>query len=188
MQNDKGGSLLILVGAAGAGKNSLTRLLEERLGFRMFPSYSTRAMRPGERPDYPYRFVTTAEFERMSRAGRLRYEVTVAGNRYGLDTVALQAALERGEQLVLHMTQPDAAGLRQRLDRSALVLVRAGSEAEQRRRLRARGASDEAIGQRLADANVQHPSVEAVDLVLVNEAGQLEEALERLVGFLEAKT
>jgi guanylate kinase len=178
------GSLVVLTGPAGSGKDSLTQLLERDSALRKFPSITTRPMRPGESQGKPYTFLTEGDFDRLRAKNDLLNEVLVGGYRYGIQRNALQEAYNNGACLILHLTRDWALKLRQLYANTILVLVKVPTVQEQIRRLGLRGDSDQEIARRLGDREVQDPSEDGFDLVLINEFNRLEDAHAKLVAFL----
>ena len=74
--------LVILSGVSGAGKDTITKeLIKRNSNMITIPSYTDRAIRPGDVPGESYNFVSTEEFERMIRDGEL-YEYDVHHEHY----------------------------------------------------------------------------------------------------------
>lgn len=178
------GTLLIMVGPSGAGKDTITAELAQVSSFRKFPSGTTRPMRPGESQGYPYTFASGDEFDRLKATEDLFNYLIIGGYFYFLDAVALREALECGQDLVLHFIHSEALRLKEFFPEALIALIILPSIEEQKRRLVSRGASQEEIERRMGDANVQNPPEVGCDLVLVNETDQLPKTLRRLQSFL----
>jgi len=111
------GTLLIVSSPSGAGKTTLTRrLLDEfaprRLVFSV--SYTTRPQRPGEVEGRDYHFVTPDQFEAMVRRGEFAEHAFVFGNRYGTAQAPVEAALDRGTDVIFDVDWQGGAMLHQR--------------------------------------------------------------------------
>jgi guanylate kinase len=177
---------LVLVGASGVGKTELTKLLVERRDFRRYPTLTTRALRPGEINGQDYEHVTPASYETERLAGQLFNDIEIGGCRYGIQHHLLTRP-HQDQRLVLQLVHEWALRLRDAYDGVAVVLIKAPSEAEQRRRLQLRGDDDATIVRRMSEPVVQRPPETGCDLVLVNETGQLEATYQQLVEFLERR-
>lgn len=99
------GTLLIVSSPSGAGKTTLTRRLLDEFahppGDLVFSvSYTTRPRRPGEVEGRDYHFVTPDQFEAMVRRGEFAEHAFVFGNRYGTAQAPVDAALERGIDVI----------------------------------------------------------------------------------------
>ena len=74
--------LILLSGVSGAGKDTIKKELIKRVeNVESLPSYTDRAIRPGDVPGVIYNFVSTEEFERMIRDNEL-YEYNVYHEHY----------------------------------------------------------------------------------------------------------
>lgn len=74
--------LVLLSGVSGAGKDTIKKELIKRFNnIISLPSFTDRAIRPGDVPGETYHFVSTQEFERMIEDKEL-YEYNVYSNHY----------------------------------------------------------------------------------------------------------
>jgi len=119
------GTLLIVSSPSGAGKTTLTRrLLEEfsgappQLAFSV--SYTTRPQRPGEVDGRDYHFVTPDQFEAMVRRGEFAEHAFVFGNRYGTAQAPVEAALDRGTDVIFDVDWQGGAMLAERWPRDSV--------------------------------------------------------------------
>jgi guanylate kinase len=99
------GTLLIVSSPSGAGKTTLTRRLLDEFshppGSLVFSvSYTTRPQRPGEVEGRDYHFVGPDQFEAMVRRGEFAEHAFVFGNRYGTAQAPVEAALDRGIDVI----------------------------------------------------------------------------------------
>jgi guanylate kinase len=116
------GALLIVSSPSGAGKTTLTRrLLAEfsppppQLVFSV--SYTTRPQRPGEVEGRDYHFVAPEQFEAMVRRGEFAEHAFVFGNRYGTAQAPVEAALDRGTDVIFDVDWQGGAMLAERWPR-----------------------------------------------------------------------
>jgi guanylate kinase len=119
------GTLLIVSSPSGAGKTTLTRrLLEEfsgppqQLAFSV--SYTTRPQRAGEVDGRDYHFVTPEQFEHMVERGEFAEHAFVFGNRYGTAQAPVEAALDRGTDVIFDVDWQGGAMLAQRWPRDSV--------------------------------------------------------------------
>ena len=117
--------MLIVSSPSGAGKTTLTRrLLEEfsgsppQLAFSV--SYTTRPQRPGEVEGRDYHFVTPDQFEAMVRRGEFAEHAFVFGNRYGTAQAPVEAALDRGTDVIFDVDWQGGAMLAERWPRDSV--------------------------------------------------------------------
>lgn len=153
------GTLLVLVGPAGAGKTTLAHLLQVRApGKRAFSvSHTTRPMRPKEVDGVDYYFVDRPAFEDLRDRGGFAEWAEVHGNLYGTSRDEIDRLHQDGKVALfdidivgahnLWRLYPDEVRLAFLLPPTWQVLVE---------RLLARGTeSDEIIRRRLHTARVE---------------------------------
>lgn len=93
--------LVILSGVAGAGKDTIKKELIKRMeNVVSLPSYTSRAIRPGDVDGETYCFVSREEFETMIENGEL-YEYDVHHNNYyGSSKKLLNEKIASGKVIV----------------------------------------------------------------------------------------
>lgn len=96
--------LILLSGVSGAGKDTIKKELIKRMeNVESLPSYTDRAMRPGDIPGVVYNFVTTEEFERMIKDNEL-YEYNVCHEHYyGTSRKLMSEKIASGKIIVKDM-------------------------------------------------------------------------------------
>ena len=95
--------LTAFVGCAGVGKNTIIRELicayPDR--YEIFPTLTTRDMRPGEVEGDPYHFVTKERFEQLLSQGEIyEWQIIHDGNYYGGSREVLRKHLAGGKTLI----------------------------------------------------------------------------------------
>ena len=178
------GRLFVIAAASGTGKTSLVKALMERVpSLGVSVSHTTRKPRPNEVPGRDYHFVDHATFRRMIDAGEFLEHASVFDNLYGTSQAAVEAALARGEDLLLEIDWQGAQQVRRRLPEAIDVFILPPSRAALEARLRGRGTdSAEVIARRLADSVTELSHWGEFRYVVVND--RFEDALadlERIV-------
>lgn len=179
---------VVLAAPSGAGKTSLARALVERWPDMVFSlSATTRSPRPGEVDGRDYEFVDDAGFDRLLAEGQLLEYAEVHGRRYGTLRRAVDAALARGNTVVLDIDVQGARALREVLPDAVLVFVLPPSIAEMRRRLVGRGSGEDAqeLVTRLQTARTELEAVPDFDYVIQNDDFEL--AIRRLEAVITAE-
>ncbi len=95
--------LTAFVGCAGVGKNTIIKELIGRYPevYEIFPTLTTRAMRPGEVEGNPYHYVSKEEFRRLIDEGEIyEWQMIHDGNYYGGSRQVLRKHLAGGKQLI----------------------------------------------------------------------------------------
>lgn len=167
------GTLLIVSSPSGAGKTTLTRrLLAEfapHLAFSV--SYTTRPQRPGEVEGRDYHFVTPEQFERMVERGDFAEHALVFGNRYATAQAPVEAALDRGGDVIFDVDWQGGAMLARRWPRDSLkvfILPPALDVLASRLQGRATDAPD-VIDRRLRKAIEELDHFDEYDHLIVND-------------------
>jgi guanylate kinase len=183
------GLLLVLSSPSGAGKTTLSRrLLAVDATLRMSVSVTTRKPRSGEVDGQDYRFIDTAEFERMKAAGELLEFAQVHGNLYGTPTAPVAATLAAGGDVLFDLDwqgaqQLRASGMAEDVV-AVFILPPDGKTLERRLKARAQDA-DDVVARRLAAAAHEIEHWGEYDYVIVN--ADLETSVARLTSILTAE-
>ena len=178
------GRLFVIAAASGTGKTSLVKALMQRVPtLRVSVSHTTRPPRPNEVAGRDYHFVDHATFRRMIAAGEFLEHASVFDNLYGTSQAAVEAALARGQDLLLEIDWQGARQVRQRLPEAIDVFILPPSRAALEARLRSRGTDSPAvIARRLADSVTELSHWGEFRYVVVNDRFEAALAdLERIV-------
>ncbi len=148
------GRLFVVTAPSGAGKSSLIQaLLRDEPSLRLSVSYTTRPPRPGELDGREYHFVDMQAFLAMRSRGEFLESAQVHGNYYGTSKRVIEAALARGEDLVLEIDWQGARQVRQLYPGCVGIFILPPSLEDLERRLRKRAQDTEpVIRERLANA------------------------------------
>ena len=177
------GRLFYLMGASGAGKDSLMAYARERLEGRdrihFARRHITRSIGSGGEDHVA---VSAAEFEQRLQEGLFAMHWDSHGLRYGVGQ-ELETWLAAGHDVVVNGSRAYLPEARRLFPELVGILIEA-SEAVRRRRLQSRAREDAAtVERRIArGAELRRQQLEPVR-VIVNE-GPLEEAGEQLVALL----
>ncbi|MBI0445097.1 guanylate kinase [Deinococcus sp. DB0503] len=165
------GLLIVMTGASGVGKGTLRERWLAGQDVFYSTSWTTREARPGERDGVDYVFVTPEVFlEKVRQNGFLEHAQFV-GNHYGTPTEPIEAALARGQDVVLEIEVEGAMQVKERMGEEAvLVFIMPPSLTELRRRLTGRATeTPERIEQRLRRARDEIMAAHAFRYVIVND-------------------
>ena len=180
--------MLIVVSApSGAGKTSLCHEIRKRVANAGYSiSHTTRPPRPGELDGHDFHFVTESVFRAMIDRGEFAEWARVHGNLYGTSARALEAALDRGEDILLDIDTQGARQLRTRYPQGLFVFVVAPSMKELELRLLERKSdAPQEIARRLARAVDEIAAWREYDYLIVNR--HLDEAVRQLQCIIEAE-
>ncbi len=174
------GQLIVLAGPSGVGKGTLLgRLLEQHPEVKVSVSATTREPRAGEVDGQHYYFVSRESFDAMVSNGELLEWAEFAGNCYGTPKVPIEAAIARGEQVILEIELLGARQVRQSFPNAQQIFILPPSVEALETRIRSRGQDSEgAIARRLKQAKTELAAADEFDLKIVNDS--LEKALAQL--------
>lgn len=181
------GILFVLSAPSGAGKTSISReLLARHPELRESISYTTRAMRPGEKDGVDYHFVSREQFDRMVREGAFVEWAEVHGNCYGTARETLRQASNQGCDILLDIDVQGAAQLRSSALEGVFLFILPPGMNELRQRLAGRNTdSVEVIERRMNNAVGEIREAVHFDYIVVND--DLQEAIATVEAILAAE-
>ena len=165
------GILFVISAPSGAGKTSIFRSLRVlHPELRESISYTTRALRAGERDGIDYHFVSREQFERMVAEGAFAEWAEVHGNRYGTAKSTLLQAAEAGGDVLLDIDVQGAAQLRSSGLEGVSIFILPPGMAELRQRLSGRNTdSAEVIERRMTNAVSEIREAVRFDYIVIND-------------------
>ena len=154
---------------------------------RQSVSYTTRAMRAGERDGVDYHFVTCEVFDQMVAEGSFAEWAEVHGNCYGTDRATLEQASAEGADILLEIDFQGAEQLRNSGLHGVFIFILPPDMNELRRRLECRETDDEeVIACRMTNAAGEISEAVKFDYLVVNDI--LEQAIEKVRAIMVAET
>lgn len=181
--------LLILCSPSGAGKTTLTRMLEEKFPDLVFSvSHTTRSPRPKENHGRDYHFVDRARFESLIEADAFVEWAEVHGNLYGTSRSEVERAkaIPGCRGMIFDIDYQGARQIRAKLPDVTAVFILPPSMDELLRRLRGRASEPEDVVQRrfrVAEGEIEHYGL--FDYLVVND--ELSRAFDELSSVIVAE-
>ena len=176
--------LIVLSAPSGAGKNTLIARIRARgIPVAVTVSATTRSPRPGEVSGEHYYFISRDEFQRKLVENAFYEWAEVHGNFYGTLCEEVDRCLASGSHVMLELDVQGWRHMRTLRPDAVSIFLMPPSFEELERRLRARGANDEAdIQLRLKNARAEVAARDEFDYVIVNDdleraAAELEQVL-----------
>ncbi|MFB2551816.1 phosphonate metabolism protein/1,5-bisphosphokinase (PRPP-forming) PhnN [Ensifer soli] len=179
---ERAGTLIVVTGPSGAGKDSVIGFAADRLSARADIHFVRRVItRPRDAGGEPHEAVTLKEFEARREAGAFAVTWGAHGLRYGIPAVTAER-VRAGQTVIANGSRAALPLFRDRFPRVVTVQITA-SRAVLARRLMARGReSEEDILRRLdRQAPVDDPAA-----VVIDNSGPLPLAAGRFVALVEA--
>lgn len=182
------GLIFVLSSPSGAGKTTIARRLVARdrnLTFSI--SETTRSMRPGERDQIDYHFVTSEQFDTHVQQGKFLEHACVFGNAYGTPAAPVETALAEGRDVIFDVDWQGARQLREKVRTDMVSLfILPPSLACLQTRLRNRTQDDpDVIAHRMSRAQEEIGHWEEYDYVIVNHT--LEPAIDAAHAILQSE-
>lgn len=174
------GCLFVVSAPSGAGKTTLLKKILTATPLAGFSvSHTTRPPRPGEQDGVDYHFVDRSTFDSMRLRGDFLEWAEVHGNCYGTSRPAIEAALNRGEDIFLDIDVQGARQIRDLKELAAVFLfIAPPSPAVLEQRLRGRKTdSEEVIALRLENARREMAEAVWYDYLIINDHLAAAEAL-----------
>jgi len=174
------GLLFVVSAPSGTGKTTVVeRLVQIFPDLGMSRSYTSRAMRAGEKDGVDYNFITRERFEAMVADDAFLEWADVFGNLYGTGKAETERELVGGRDLVLVIDVQGARQVRSHGANAIGIFVLPPSFEALERRLRGRSKdSEDAIRKRLTTARREVRAVAEYEYVIVND--ELEPCVDRL--------
>lgn len=181
--------LLILSSPSGAGKTTLTRMLQERFpAMRFSVSHTTRKPRANEADGRDYHFVERKDFDGLVDRDAFLEWAEVHGNCYGTSHTEIERA--RAEPgctgMIFDIDYQGARQIRAKQPDAVAVFILPPSMTELERRLRGRASdSEEVVKRRFEAAKVEIEHYGFFDYLVVND--EVENAFRHLEGVILAE-
>ncbi len=170
--SDGRGIFFMVVGPAGAGKNTLMNDALRRLTWlKHLATCTTRSPRPGEVEAGEYHFVSMPRFRRMIADDELlEWQEVHPGRYYGVPRLAVERGLAAGETLIADLDVLGATCLQMLYpDNSVLIFIEAPSARELTQRMQGRGDREADIQSRIRRVRMEMQYVALADEVIVND-------------------
>lgn len=133
------------MGKTASGKSTLQKMLEDSLGFSKVVTYTTRPPREGEINGVDYHFVTLKKFEDMVDDQKFIEWAKFNGWYYGTG----KQSFNDDEDYVIVLSPSGYRNMKHKLNGGSVGIYLDVSEEKRRRRLQARGDSEEEVERRI---------------------------------------
>ena len=165
------GKTFIVSGPSGVGKSTVLKaLFDQRTDLYFSISATTRDPRPGEVDGVHYHFIPAEEFHRMVEEDEFLEYAEYVGNFYGTPKRFVDAAMNRGQDVILDIEVQGAAQVKRKLPEAVTVFLAPPGLDALERRLRGRGTeSEETIRARLDTARREMALAPSYDYTVIND-------------------
>ena len=165
------GRVIVLSGPSGVGKDTVLRVLFSKAPeLKYSVSYTTRAPRPDERAGESYFFVDEGTFHRMAANREFLEYADVHCYWYGTSRSVVQAAVDRGQDIILKIDVQGAARVSARVEDALTIFLMPPSRAALWHRLETRYTEDNSsLARRREDAEAELAQAARYDHRVVND-------------------
>jgi guanylate kinase len=181
------GTLLVISGPSGVGKDSVWQAASETLtSFEKAITCTTRTQREHEIEGIDYYFVSDAEFDRLLEDDQMLEWAKVHNARYGIPASSVLTRLTAGEDVVCVIDVQGAFRLRSLFPQALLVFIKppeAGTKILKERLAQRGDISEEELMVRLKTAEWELLQTKQYDYEIINDT--LEHAAAELCDIVE---
>lgn len=187
LKSNNKGSLIVLSGPSGSGKDSICeRLKEYNDNFWLSISCTTRKPRNGEEEGIDYFFKTKDEFKRLIKENKLLEYAEYNGEYYGTPKEKIHDYLNRGIDVILVIEVQGALRIKKLINEAIFIFVMPPTMKDLILRLKKRGTeSDEKILKRFKKAYQEINLITKYNYVVVND--ELDNATKKVNSIIEAQ-
>lgn len=187
LKSNNKGSLIVLSGPSGSGKDSICeRLKEYNDNFWVSISCTTRKPRKGEEEGIDYFFKTKDEFKRLIKENKLLEYAEYNGEYYGTPKEKIHDYLNRGIDVILVIEVQGALRIKKLINEAIFIFVMPPTMKDLILRLKKRGTeSDEKILKRFKKAYQEINLITKYNYVVVND--ELDNATKKVNSIIEAQ-
>ncbi len=187
LKSNNKGSLIVLSGPSGSGKDSICeRLKEYNDNFWVSISCTTRKPRKGEEEGINYFFKTKEEFEKLIKEDKLLEYAKYNGEYYGTPKEKINQYLNNGVDVILVIEVQGALKIKKAVKEAIFIFVMPPTMKDLVLRLKKRGTeSDEKILKRFKKAYQEVNMITKYNYVVVND--ELDKATKKVNSIIEAQ-
>jgi guanylate kinase len=183
------GLLFVLIGPAGAGKNTLMNTVLRRINdLKQIATATTRRARPNELQGREHLFVDQEEFQRLRETNALIEAQEVNGEMYGMPRTIVEESIANQQDLIADIDIKGATYLRSVYpDNAVLIFIQQSSPDDLIANMQARGETAAEIDKRMHRVPMEMEYAPLCDYIITNEKGNIEQASETLYAIVLAE-
>lgn len=132
------GKIFIVSGPSQVGKDSIVRALWKHHSLKLTPiiTYTSRAMRPGEKQGVTYNFVSEVDFKKLIKQGEMLEWAIVRNSYFGTPKKPVLTAINNGSNVLMQIDVQGGQQIKKLLPKqTVLIFITAESIQEIKRRL-----------------------------------------------------
>lgn len=178
-------NIFIISGPSGAGEDSVIRELSKHIDFDKIVTTTTREIRPEDIPNKTYYFISKEKFlQGIKNNAFFEYALEDNGNYYGGTYAELERVKKSSKPVIWKVDFNGVVNSKKILPESKSIFIYIPIEII-RKRLEARGETEEVIQSRLEYSRGWYDNEDAFDFKVINEEGKLEETVQRVAEIIK---
>ena len=187
VKEKKSGSLIVISGPSGAGKDSIVNEVVKEINAKVSVSMTTREKRKGEEEGKDYFFVTKEQFlENIDKGNFLEFANVHGDNYYGTPKDEVEKNLKDGIDVILVIDIQGALKVKTQTDEAIYIFIMPPSMRELKTRLIKRGTeTKEQIVKRFKDAYQEINEITKYNYVVIND--NLKDAVKKVEAIIMAE-
>jgi guanylate kinase len=168
--------LVVVSGPSGVGKDAtLAKMKETGIPLYYAITATTRPMRPGEKNDIDYHFLSEEQFQQLVKAKQFLEWAKVYGNYYGVLKKEINEALDKGKDVIVKVDVQGATTIKRIAPDAVFIFLMPPSMQELIHRLERRhGKLDDDLNSRLSKAQEEIEALPLFDYVVVTHKDKLD--------------
>lgn len=175
------GKIFIVSGPSQVGKDSIVRALWKQTSLKFTPiiTYSSRAMRPGEKQGVDYNFVTDKEFKKLIKDKKVLEWARVRQAYFGTPKEPVMSAINQGRNVLMQIDVHGGQTIKKLMPlKTVLIFVTAESNQEIKNRIFSSPRMTlEQKKSRWLEAQNELKVIPKYDYVVVNKYGELKQTV-----------
>ncbi len=180
------GTLFILSGPSGVGKNAIEKRLRKLSPeIQDITTYTTRSPRPGEKQGVAYHFTTKEAFQTLIDQGHFFEWVEFDKNFYGTSKESLEKALASDKQTLLVVDVRGALDIKKAYPETTLIFLKPEKLDYLKAHLQKRKKSEADMQWRLDNAKKELEMAHLYDFEVINEEGKMRETAQKVLTIME---
>ena len=187
VKEKKAGSLIVISGPSGAGKDSIVNEVVKEMNAKVSVSMTTREKRKGEEEGKDYFFVTKEKFlENIDNGNFLEFANVHGDNYYGTPKDEVEKNLKKGKDVILVIDIQGALKVKSQTDEAIFIFIMPPSMRELKNRLIKRGTeTKDQIIKRFKDAYQEINEITKYNYVVIND--NLKDAVKKVEAIIMAE-
>ncbi|MFH0873858.1 MAG: hypothetical protein V1846_03430 [Candidatus Komeilibacteria bacterium] len=176
--------IIVINGPTAVGKTSvINRLLQRMLILQTATTYTTRALRPGQKEDKKLVSISEKDFAAKVKGGTILEWTRYNGDCYGTASKSLTAT--KGKPLLLNLDVRGTRFIKRRFTRACLIFIRPESMKQIRQRLLARGLTPSQFRRRYGEAVAAMKGAHIYDYQVINHEGKVNQTVSQIQNLIK---